>query len=142
MVAAVVGTAIHRLALALRPHVEPRLLLATPLVGLAIGALAIIYAQATGHDVSDVLFSGQDSMGPLISTSADYSVAALVLLATLLLASDALTVMPLVIVAVAYVASARLTPPAPKPSAPKPSAPTPAAEAPPRAFPAPQGRVP
>jgi H+/Cl- antiporter ClcA len=80
LVAAVVGTAIHRLALALRPHVEPRLLLVTPLVGLAIAALAVIYAQASGHDVSDVLFSGQDAMGPLISNSADYSVAALVLL--------------------------------------------------------------
>ena len=80
LVAAVVGTAIRRLALALRPHVEPRLLLMLPLVGLAIGALAVIYAQATGHDVSDVLFSGQDSMGPLIANSADYSVAALVLL--------------------------------------------------------------
>jgi H+/Cl- antiporter ClcA len=78
--AAVLGTAIRRLALALRPHVERRLLLATPLVGLAIGALAIAYAEASGHSVSEVLFSGQDAIGPLISQGAGYSAAALALL--------------------------------------------------------------
>jgi H+/Cl- antiporter ClcA len=80
LIAAVVGTAIHRLALALRPHVERRLVLATPLAGLVVAALAIIYAKASSHSVSDVLFSGQDAMGPLISQSASYSAGALVLL--------------------------------------------------------------
>jgi H+/Cl- antiporter ClcA len=80
LVAAVVGTGIRRLALALRPHVERRLLLATPLVGLAVGTLAIIYAQASGHNFSEVLFSGQNALGPLISNSASYSAGALVLL--------------------------------------------------------------
>jgi H+/Cl- antiporter ClcA len=80
LVAAVVGTGIRRLALALRPHVERRLLLATPLVGLAVGVLAVIYAEASGHSFSEVLFSGQDALGPLISQGASYSVSALVLL--------------------------------------------------------------
>jgi H+/Cl- antiporter ClcA len=80
LVAAVVGTGIRRLALALRPHVERRLLLATPLVGLAVGVLAVIYAEASGHSFSEVLFSGQDALGPLISQGASYSVGALVLL--------------------------------------------------------------
>ena len=80
LVAAVVGTAIRRLALLLRPHVERRLLLATPLVGLAVGTLAVLYAEGSGHDVSDVLFSGQDQLGPLVSGSATYSVGALMLL--------------------------------------------------------------
>ena len=80
LVAAVVGTGIRRLALALRPHVERRLLLATPLVGVAVGTLAIVYAQASGHNFSEVLFSGQNALGPLISNSATYSVGALVLL--------------------------------------------------------------
>jgi H+/Cl- antiporter ClcA len=80
LVAAVVGTGIRRLALALRPHVERRLLLATPLVGLAVGTLAIVYAQASGHNFSEVLFSGQNALGPLISNGASYSVGALVLL--------------------------------------------------------------
>jgi H+/Cl- antiporter ClcA len=80
VVAAVVGTGIRRLALALRPHVERRLLLTTPLVGLAVGALAIVYAQVSGHGFSDVLFSGQDALGPLVSQGAGYSVGALLLL--------------------------------------------------------------
>jgi H+/Cl- antiporter ClcA len=80
LLAAVVGTAIRRLALALRPHVERRLLLATPLVGLAVGTLAIVYAKASGHSFSEVLFSGQDALGPLVSQGASYSVAALCLL--------------------------------------------------------------
>jgi chloride channel protein, CIC family len=78
--AAVAGTAIRRLALLLRPHVERRLLLATPLVGLAVGLLAVLYAKASGHAVSDVLFSGQDQLGPLVGQSATYSVGALMLL--------------------------------------------------------------
>jgi H+/Cl- antiporter ClcA len=80
LLAAGLGTGIRRLALALRPHVERRLLLVTPLVGLAVGALAMVYAEVSGHSFTDVLFSGQDSMGPLISQSASYSVGALVLL--------------------------------------------------------------
>jgi H+/Cl- antiporter ClcA len=78
--AAVLGTGIHRLALALRPHVERRLLLATPLVGLAVGGLAIVFAEASGHSSSEVLFSGQDALGPFVSQSASYSVGALLLL--------------------------------------------------------------
>jgi H+/Cl- antiporter ClcA len=80
LLAAVLGTAIRRLALALRPHVERRLLLATPLVGLAVGALAIVYAKASSHSFSEVLFSGQDALSPLISQSASYSAGALALL--------------------------------------------------------------
>jgi H+/Cl- antiporter ClcA len=75
VVAAVVGTTIRRLALLLRP-----LLVATPLVGLAVGILAVLYAQGSGHDVSDVLFSGQNELGPLVGESATYSVGALTLL--------------------------------------------------------------
>jgi H+/Cl- antiporter ClcA len=80
LLAAVLGTGIRRLALALRPHVERRLVLVTPLVGLAVGALAIVYDVVSGHSFTDVLFSGQDAMGPLISQSAGYSAGALVLL--------------------------------------------------------------
>jgi H+/Cl- antiporter ClcA len=80
LAAAVAGTGIHRLALALRPHVERRLLLAAPLVGLAVGALAVTYAKASGHDVSEVLFSGQDALGPLVANGASYTPAALALL--------------------------------------------------------------
>jgi H+/Cl- antiporter ClcA len=78
--AAILGTAIHRLGLLLRPHVERRILLLTPVAGLAIAGLTIAYTEGTGKSYSDVLFSGQSQLGPLISNAASYSVGALVLL--------------------------------------------------------------
>ena len=78
--AAIVGTAIHRLGLLLRPHVERRILLLTPVVGIAIAGLTIAYTEGTGKSSSDVLFSGQSQLGPLISHAASYSVGALLLL--------------------------------------------------------------
>lgn len=80
LAAALAGTGIRRAALLLRPHVERRMLLATPVVGMLIAGLAIAYAQGTGKSASDVLFSGESALGPLISHAAGYSVAALVLL--------------------------------------------------------------
>jgi hypothetical protein len=74
------GSAIRWLGLFLRPHVERRLLLATPAVGLAIAGLAIAFAAATGKGSSEVLFSGESALGPLITHSASYTVAALLLL--------------------------------------------------------------
>jgi H+/Cl- antiporter ClcA len=78
--AAIVGTAIHRLGLLLRLHVERRMLLLTPVVGLIIGGLALAYTEGTGKSSSDVLFSGQSQLGPLITHAAGYSVGALLLL--------------------------------------------------------------
>jgi H+/Cl- antiporter ClcA len=78
--AAIVGTAIRRLALLLRPHVERRMLLLTPVVGMLVAGLAIAYAQGTGKSTSDVLFSGQSALGPLITHAASYSAGAVVLL--------------------------------------------------------------
>jgi H+/Cl- antiporter ClcA len=74
------GAAIRRLALRLRPEIERRMLLATPVAGLAMAGLAIAYAAGTGRGSSEVLFSGQSALGPLITHSASYSAAALVLL--------------------------------------------------------------
>jgi H+/Cl- antiporter ClcA len=78
--AALLGVAIKRLALALRPHVERRLIAATPLVGLAVAGLAIAFAAATGKDSSQVLFSGQSALGPFIGHAAGYSLGALLML--------------------------------------------------------------
>ncbi len=78
--AAVLATLIHRLALFLRPHVERRMVLVMPVVGLVIGGLAIAYAQGTGKSSSEVLFSGQSAVGPLINNASTYTVGALVLL--------------------------------------------------------------
>jgi H+/Cl- antiporter ClcA len=78
--AALLGSGIRRLALLLRPHVERRMLLVTPVVGLVVAGLAVMYAEVTGKSSSDVLFSGQNQLGPLMAGSAGYSVGVLVLL--------------------------------------------------------------
>ena len=78
MATAVLWAALHLLSRAGR--FERRLLLLTPLVGLVVAGLAIAYAEITGKVTSDVLFSGQDGLGPLISNAATYSAGALVVL--------------------------------------------------------------
>jgi H+/Cl- antiporter ClcA len=78
--AVIAGTATQRLGLLLRPHVERRILVLTPVVGLVVGGLAFAYTEGTGKSSSDVLFSGQTQLGPLITHAAGYSVGALVLL--------------------------------------------------------------
>jgi H+/Cl- antiporter ClcA len=80
LMAAVAGSGIRWLGLFLRSHVERRMLLLTPVVGLAVAGLAIAYAAGTGKGSSEVLFSGQSALGPLITHSASYTVGALLLL--------------------------------------------------------------
>ena len=75
-----VGSGLRWLALLLRPHIERRMVLLTPAVGLAIAGLAIAFAEATGKSSSEVLFSGQSALGPFITNSASYTVGALLLL--------------------------------------------------------------
>ncbi|HUK67784.1 MAG TPA: chloride channel protein [Streptosporangiaceae bacterium] len=78
--AALLAVGVHRLALFLRPHVEGRMVLLMPVVGLAIAGLAIAFAEATGKSASEVLFSGQTAVGPLITNASSYTVGALILL--------------------------------------------------------------
>ena len=80
VLAALAGSGIRCLALFLRPRVERRSLLATPVIGLAVAGLAIAFGAGTGKSSSEVLFSGQSALGPLITHSAAYTVGALVLL--------------------------------------------------------------
>jgi H+/Cl- antiporter ClcA len=80
VLAALVGSGIRWLGLFLRSYTERRMLLLTPVAGLAVAGLAIAYAAGTGKGSSDVLFSGQDALGPLITHSAGYTVGALLLL--------------------------------------------------------------
>ena len=49
-------------------------------VGLAIGGLAIAFAQGTGRSSSDVLFSGQSALPDLVQHAATWSAGALVML--------------------------------------------------------------
>jgi H+/Cl- antiporter ClcA len=78
--AALLGTGLHQLALRLRDVTAPRMLLLTPVVGLAVAGLAIAFAESTGKGTSEVLFSGQTQLPALIHHAASYTAAALVLL--------------------------------------------------------------
>lgn len=80
LAAAIVGTAIRRLAFQLQPVIERRKMLLTPVAGLAIGALAILFAEVTGKGANQVLFSGQSALPTLIQQAATWSAGALVLL--------------------------------------------------------------
>jgi H+/Cl- antiporter ClcA len=80
VVAAPIGLGIRRFALSLRPHVERRILLLTPVVGLAIAGLAILFGEVSDKSSSVVLFSGQTAIGPFLDDTASYSIGALVLL--------------------------------------------------------------
>jgi H+/Cl- antiporter ClcA len=79
LVAPLAGQAIRRLALWLRPRVEPRMVLLMPLLGLVAG-LAIGFGEATDKGSSEVLFSGQNAVGPLVSQASTWSTGALLLL--------------------------------------------------------------
>ena len=80
LAAAALCAAIRWLGLAVRPHVERRLLIGVPVAGLAIGALAVVFAEATDKPVANVLFSGQDQLPGLVAQASSWSVGALMLL--------------------------------------------------------------
>ncbi len=52
-------------------------LLLTAAGGLIVAGLAIAYSEITNHTVNDVLFSGQEEVGTLVSHASTYSVGAL-----------------------------------------------------------------
>ncbi|WP_405009446.1 chloride channel protein [Kitasatospora sp. NBC_01539] len=78
--AALVGTAIHRVALVLQDRVDRRRVVGTVLAGVVVGLIALVYAEGTGNDISEVLYSGQDQLAPLISASTGYSAVTLAVL--------------------------------------------------------------
>ncbi|MER6780755.1 MULTISPECIES: chloride channel protein [unclassified Streptomyces] len=80
LAAALVGTGIRRLALLLQARVERHLVPATVLMGLAVAGLAIAYAEGSGKAATEVLYSGQSALGPLLANSAHYTAGTLTLL--------------------------------------------------------------
>ncbi|HWS46117.1 MAG TPA: chloride channel protein [Acidimicrobiia bacterium] len=50
-----------------------------PAAGLAVAALAILFAHTTTHPAQEVLFSGQDALPGLVSGAATWSVGALIM---------------------------------------------------------------
>jgi hypothetical protein len=80
LAAAVVGTAIRRLALLAQPIVANRRILMTPVAGVVVGVVAVAFVLGTDKGASDVLFSGQSALPSLIDNAATWTVGALVLL--------------------------------------------------------------
>src|SRR5262249_38570157 len=78
--AAVVGLSIRRLGLLVRPQVAKRPAVMTPVAGLLLAALAIVYSQVTGNATSDSLFSGEASLPTLVHRAGTYTVGPLALL--------------------------------------------------------------
>ncbi|MBV9095974.1 MAG: chloride channel protein, partial [Streptosporangiaceae bacterium] len=78
--AALIGSAIHRLGVVLHRYADRRVLISTPLAGLVVAALAIAYAEGSGKASSEVLFSGQSALPPLVQHAGSYTVGALLLL--------------------------------------------------------------
>jgi H+/Cl- antiporter ClcA len=68
-----IGRATERIA-------SPRPFTALPLIGLAVAGLAIAFAETTDKGVDQVLFSGQDALGPLTANAGTWSLSALALL--------------------------------------------------------------
>ena len=86
LAAALLGTGVRVAALRLETVVRRRLVVLTVAAGVLIALLALGYEAVTGHDSTDVLFSGQEAIGPLIQNADAYSAGALV---TLVLAKSA-----------------------------------------------------
>jgi H+/Cl- antiporter ClcA len=80
LAAALLGSGIRRLALQIRPRVERRMLVLTPVAGMAVGGLAVAYAEGSGRPGSEVLFSGQSALPGLVQHAGTYSVGVLLLL--------------------------------------------------------------
>ena len=78
--ASVIAAGIFGLAKRLRALVEPRRVLLTPLVGVAVGGVAIAFEATTDRSSSNVLFSGQDALPSLIQQASGWSVGALLML--------------------------------------------------------------
>ncbi|MGA9277079.1 chloride channel protein [Ilumatobacter sp.] len=79
LLAAVVGAGITRFALFLQPIVERRMVLLMPVVGAFIGVITLVFVTATDRTSADVLFSGQDQLGPMITEASSWTVGALLL---------------------------------------------------------------
>lgn len=77
--AALAGSLIRRVALLLQARIEPHMVMLMPLAGLAVAGCAIAFAEATGRASSEVLFSGQTALPPLVLNAGTWTIGALLL---------------------------------------------------------------
>jgi hypothetical protein len=80
LAAALAAIVIRRGAIWMKRIAEGHLFLVLPLVGVAVGGLAIGFAEATGKPSSSVLFSGQSLIGTVLVHASAWSLGALLLL--------------------------------------------------------------
>jgi H+/Cl- antiporter ClcA len=80
LLAPLLGLAIRRIAFAVRPHAERRMLTVMPVIGLAVAGLAIAFGEVTDKASSEVLFSGQSALPDLLVNEATWSAGTLVVL--------------------------------------------------------------
>jgi H+/Cl- antiporter ClcA len=83
ILAALLGPVILWLSLSVHRYAQKWAMIVLPLAGVAVAVLTIIYTQATGKPSSDMLFSGENDIGPLVDHAASYSVGTLLLLVVL-----------------------------------------------------------
>jgi H+/Cl- antiporter ClcA len=76
---AAVTWAIFGLARATQRVAAPRALAILPVAGMVVAGLAIAFTQTTDKGVDQVLFSGQNALGPLVADPGAWSVSALIL---------------------------------------------------------------
>ena len=77
---AVVAFVVIRLAREAHPRFMVRPFVFLPLAAIAVAGLAIAFAETTDKGVDQVLFSGQNAVGPLVSDASTWSLTALALL--------------------------------------------------------------
>jgi H+/Cl- antiporter ClcA len=77
---AVATFAIFRLAAETQLAAKRKPFLVLPAVGLLVSGLAIGFSEAADKDVANVLFSGEDAIGPLVGDAGAWSLGALALL--------------------------------------------------------------
>jgi hypothetical protein len=78
--AAVLGAGIKHLSLFVKPIIDQRRVLLTPVVGIVIAVLAIVFAEITDKGASEVLFSGELALPTLIQQSSEWTAGALIAL--------------------------------------------------------------
>jgi H+/Cl- antiporter ClcA len=80
LAAAVMIAGIRKLAVRVRTPAERWIMIATPVAGLIVAGLAVLFSQVSGQNIKYVLFSGQNELSPLFMHRAAFGVGALFLL--------------------------------------------------------------
>jgi H+/Cl- antiporter ClcA len=77
---AVITVLIFTVARRTEPFARSRPFLALPVLAVTVAGLAIAFSEITGKGTDQVLYSGQDAIGPLVSGAESWSLSALALL--------------------------------------------------------------